>query len=1494
MKRSCVITLMLGALALAAAPDPAAALGGLKAMPVDTGVQSTVGDDGTVGIVRKIDKTADADTRSAVRFVLKAPVDLTGKALTFDLRGTSEADQVSVSAYNDQSRVPSLRGDLGRGGLDAKEWKSVLLQKDAARGLTYAVRGVDGKEPAAIKELVFIVSRKKPVPAGELKLEIRNLKVVPREEIASAVPAPAPVKAAEVAAPAPSLPVRNPFAALGKVVKVDMDRGVTYAADPAGVITVSGKVVRNDKSSGRVRIIFTLDKGIDLRGKALQFQFRSPDLADHLYIKLYNANAKMPSWAFYTYADPGRDNWETITLQRGFSIPLTWHTSWGDDSPLGDCNRFDFYVANMDSVKEGPINFQIRDLKIVDELKHIGNNLNQAAPLSRETVFAADGKSAEILHPATPAGENAARKLAAALKKSTGVDFAVRPGTAADRDFARPVIILGNVWNNPALLQAYARRATIVDERFPGPGGFVVDLLKEPIRRNVDALVIGASDDAGLDRAVDAAAAELAKYAKPGSLVTPLIFAADYAGRDVPNEPGAESLEAGLAEAQKTLDTGRHQSLAGEMARIGERYRRYRKPQDAKLFAAVAKMYADYSVKRDPRRYGGDWGYDSDFSALGAFAGLDLVEHDPALTDEERLAMVKVFQRWSHAVLRAKAQTYSWLVAHNHGTFSALGSTMAGLYFAKYYPEQPDGKWLLDAGKRIFDRQNQSGKVEDDCNGYQWLTWEHVMRYAAVTGDLTVIQNGVGRKMADTAIITMDNNRYQVPYGDTGLWSCYRADAIPMGIYANLTGDPAANWFVLEKMILWSADTRRFGGSDFGIFERRAVQQFPVPENYNGIQVLKLEPRYYATVPPAGGKPEAAETFDKLSFREKIDPEAFYLLTDGLNNGGHGHADAMSVQRLNHLGRQWLADNHYLKGATRFHNALTVITDGEYLPYGPYAKLAGYGENDRLGIASMRLDGPRFDWVRHYLWLKDGQALGVLDVVVPRADASALLRQLWNGVGTAAPQPDGVVLTQQGGKSMRLDTTSGSRITVTDDPDMGKNWEGYPYAEPMVRTIEFAADANLKKGVAKSIFSLFRGSSGEALEPVGIEELADGGVRFRYRGKSYRLTPQPDGTLVVSEGSESLTPRDGKLVAAASPAPAAAASRADRTGDNRSIAKPTATVPGPVLAFREVNHGGKKLFGAANPAGEIHLLNPDGTAVKVIKTPAAVNDFAAGDLDGDGSDELAVANQDQFVRVYKLDGTKLWEFQFPFYRIPPVARVAQIADIDGDGKKEVLIGTDSWRLHAFDPAGKLLWHYEIVREASVVEVADLNGDGKNEILTGTRYYHVNILTPDGLSTWKFSTNTPGTRALATFRNGKGNQRNFAVGGAGGELYIFAPNGDQLAEYSTGDELAALTVGPDENNGDTLYAGSLNEFCYRLNPDGSKRWTIRLDGGITSLLADGDKVYAGTTTGKVYAISRDGKILASQQLPARIAALRMIDGIPCAADVEGNLLKLQGN
>ena len=880
-----------------------------------------------------------------------------------------------------------------------------------------------------------------------------------------------------------------------------------------------------------------LAEPVDLRESSLQLNAKSDAPGTQaFYLRAYNRGEKSPAWSFNSWDGSLQPAWRTFRFQQGLCPDgLAWEPETVGDRVASAIDRIEIIVGTRQEATA--VDVTVANLRVAPKLVSV-DDLKQVKPLIERTALVVAGAPAAIiLHPDSAEGAAAAARIAAAVADRSGVTLPARPATAADVLPAQTAIMLGTLNSNPALQVLYARGLTPVDAICPGDGGALVHTVFDPFGKKLNIVVAGASDAAGLDKAAALLVAAIGREPSGRDLALPRLFERAY-GPDflrqnswAAGDPEPGRIAKGLADGQQALDRGNHTSVAGVLSGVAGRYRFTGHSDEAQLFVKLWEMY-EKSAVADPRKFGGAWGFDSDFVSRQVFAGWDLIEEDPSLTDEQRLATLKTICRWIEEAALPEATTGArgTKLPQNHLTFAAHGVLAAGLYLTQHYDVLEGPQWL-DTADSLFKRQASYYKPTCDCNTYQWITNGHMFSYAMIRPDRTVFDNGNAKLITDYCLATMDNLGIQVPYGDTGSWNAGGSEMSVLDMMAYATGDPVA---------LWTANHKRSVGrsrANAGSFVQRGTA--PMPSGFEGVKTWPLEPHWLFSY-PVDNAPPLEKMFDKISFREKMDPQALYFLLDGLGNGSHGHEDGNSILRLTQFDRIWLADNDYFKAPLKYHNSVLVIRDGRSEKMPPYSELIGAGENDRYGYSVTKVSGyAGADWERTLVWLKEQKALVVLDRLTAREAGQFQFRTLWHGVGKPTMTDDGMRLDQKG-PDMRIQVARGPKLSLFNDEELGANWKGYDYADPVVRSMAATADVELKQGESYTFVSAFHGSASGHTEAWKLDRTDDLlGAVIEAGGQELALRPSATGEAIeVADAAGVKLAPPAKNLAAAAAAPA--------------------------------------------------------------------------------------------------------------------------------------------------------------------------------------------------------------------------------------------------------------------------------------------------------------------------------------------------------------------
>lgn len=109
----------------------------------------------------------------------------------------------------------------------------------------------------------------------------------------------------------------------------------------------------------------------------------------------------------------------------------------------------------------------------------------------------------------------------------------------------------------------------------------------------------------------------------------------------------------------------------------------------------------------------------------------------------------------------------------------------------------------------------------------------------------------------------------------------------------------------------------------------------------------------------------------------------------------------------------------------------------------------------------------------------------------------------------------------------------------------------------------------------------------------------------------------------------------------------------------------------------------------------------------------------AGDFDGDGQADVAVAgNDDAVTAINGFDGSTLWQFTMPGDQIYRNCLAA--ADLNDDSFIDVIAGADDNFVYAIQGQnGSMLWAIDVGGEVEDVELFQMNGTGPLDIIVGT-------------------------------------------------------------------------------------------------------------------------------------------------------------------------------
>ena len=266
----------------------------------------------------------------------------------------------------------------------------------------------------------------------------------------------------------------------------------------------------------------------------------------------------------------------------------------------------------------------------------------------------------------------------------------------------------------------------------------------------------------------------------------------------------------------------------------------------------------------------------------------------------------------------------------------------------------------------------------------------------------------------------------------------------------------------------WEKKAAMHSGSGWHQYACRVPPKEPV--DLLGTRAIPLDKMYWKST---GGEQAIPleKAVDKVVMRSSFDPSRQYLLLDGLSNGGHMHFDGNSISRITDRGRIWLADNDYIRSLPKFHNSMLVFKAGQADTIPPFCELEAVADGARFGISQTAVRNyTGVDWHRSILWNKE-RFFVVFDELVADEPADFDFHCLWHVMGEARLVGQGLEVEQQGPR-MSIKSLAGVRLKLTDDAELGKNWNGYPYAAPVVRRLREVQSQKLAQGERAAFVNL--------------------------------------------------------------------------------------------------------------------------------------------------------------------------------------------------------------------------------------------------------------------------------------------------------------------------------------------------------------------------------------------------------------------------------------
>ncbi|MGE3166854.1 MAG: FG-GAP repeat domain-containing protein [Planctomycetota bacterium] len=181
---------------------------------------------------------------------------------------------------------------------------------------------------------------------------------------------------------------------------------------------------------------------------------------------------------------------------------------------------------------------------------------------------------------------------------------------------------------------------------------------------------------------------------------------------------------------------------------------------------------------------------------------------------------------------------------------------------------------------------------------------------------------------------------------------------------------------------------------------------------------------------------------------------------------------------------------------------------------------------------------------------------------------------------------------------------------------------------------------------------------------------------------------------------------------------------------------PVCSAPTQLLTSDVTGDGHEDLLIGCTGSNEVRVMSMDGVSTSLIAVVQSLAGFSAADLDGDGLQDLVVADKADGamgqVRVFRSVGGGQFQPLPSVTQIPGELSAVALADMNGDGFEDLIVGARLGGVRWFLGSGTGLFgptSGTVLTEPLTRLVAgDLNGDGLADVVVGA---HLQILLSTG-------------------------------------------------------------------------------------------------------------------------------------------------------------------
>jgi hypothetical protein len=606
--------------------------------------------------------------------------------------------------------------------------------------------------------------------------------------------------------------------------------------------------------------------------------------------------------------------------------------------------------------------------------------------LHLQTALVQNGKAVSAIV-ASSSGQykQESQALQKVLFAKTGVSVPVISDIDAAVPLTQNIILLGNRSTNKALSKLYDLFYALTDLRYPGIGGYEVRSVSNPFGNGYNAIIIGGSDDAGVQTATQRFIKVLSDQKHITNSLSVGWLLDVKTGQKVLLPADGAGLMPTWQDSKSYGSTGYFgwNSISKNEAL----YYMTGDPQYAKEFLRLA--LPDVNAKNDIDRIDGErienkndpLGGPYHYNATRMILFWDLIEESPVFTDAERLKVTNAFSRqlthrvdeWTGKHIYALTKP-ALSLGSRHDNYSALSMYTLARYFERDYPG-PIWKHVLQASGDFYFAPLAQAKP--------WVTGENdnlfwydtglapVLDYMILSGDHTGAQSGALDFLLKNQQVLWDGTST-----DRNL-SYAALDYLNKAAY--LTND--GRWITYRERLPLDANGFRLDQSFWPDASLKALQPDDLLNKWTGWFLTPAQIASRGT----GFTPQ--QSFENLSYRTAPDDTGDFILLDGMNGESRNPYHTFALLNLRVDGKT------LLKG---YLNQVRTTADGTVEPKVPLdAALQKYFSIGESTFASADVPNlPYCNWQRG-VYLRAGKFALAIDKLKFKTNSQHFEAEFW-------------------------------------------------------------------------------------------------------------------------------------------------------------------------------------------------------------------------------------------------------------------------------------------------------------------------------------------------------------------------------------------------------------------------------------------------------------------------------------------------------------------